>query len=401
MKVISFEGERRMAVSERPKPTLQKPTDAILRVTTSGICGSDLHMYDGRIPLKKGTVVGHEIMGVIERTGEAVQSIRSGDRVVLPFNIACGFCHNCYRGNTHSCLTMNEQPHAAYGYAGMGPYQGGQAEYVLVPFADFNCLKLPGTPGDQYEDDFLLLSDVFPTAYHATELAAVTPGKTVAIFGAGPGGLISANCAQIRGASEIYVVDGVKERLEKAREFGAIPINFNNGDAVEQIQAIRKQDSPHLASLRPREAEKLAGVDCAIDAVGYQARDPKNPSKEKPTQVIEDCVRIVNPAGNVALIGVYISPDPKGGDEQAKQGKYPLPIADFFDKAVTIGMGQAPVKKYNEYLRDLILQGRANPAKIVSHHIAIEQVPDAYDKFDRRSDGYTKVLIRFDQARAA
>jgi glutathione-independent formaldehyde dehydrogenase len=283
----------------------------------------------------------------------------------------------------------------------MGPYQGGQAEYVLVPFADFNCLKLPGTPGDEYEDDFLLLSDVFPTAYHATELAAVTPGKTVAVFGAGPVGLITAHCALIRGASEVYVVDGVKARLDKAEEFGAIPIDFNDGDAVEQIQKIRKKDSPHVQSLRPGEAEKLAGVDCAIDAVGYQAHDPENPSQEKPTQIIEDCVRIVNPAGNVALIGVYISPDPKGENKQAKQGIYPLPIADFFDKAVTIGMGQAPVKKYNEYLRDLILQGRANPARIVSHHISIDQAPDAYDKFDRRADGYTKILIRFDEALAA
>lgn len=401
MKVISFEGAHRMAVSERPKPTLQKPTDAILRVTTSGICGSDLHMYDGRTPLKKGTVVGHEIMGVIEQTGEAVQSIQKGDRVVLPFNISCGFCHNCYRGNTHACLTMNEKPHAAYGYAGMGPYQGGQAEYVLVPFADFNCLKLPGTPGDEYEDDFLLLSDVFPTAYHATELAAVTPGKTVAVFGAGPVGLLTAHCALIRGASEVYVVDGVKARLDKAEEFGAIPIDFNDGDAVEQIQKIRKKDSSHLESLRPGEADKLAGVDCAIDAVGYQAHDPNNPAKEKPTQVIEDCARIVNPAGNVALIGVYMEPDPKGKNEQAKKGIYPLPIADLFDKAVTIGMGQCPVKKYNEYLRDLILQGRAHPAKIVSHHISIDQAPDAYAKFDRRADGYTKILIRFDEALAA
>lgn len=401
MKAISYEGERQMVVSDRPRPSLQKPTDAVLRVTTSGICGSDLHMYDGRTPLKKGTVVGHEIMGVIDEIGDAVQSIHVGDRVVLPFNISCGFCHNCHRGNTHACLTMNKQPHAAYGYAGMGPYQGGQAEYVLVPYADFNCLKLPGTPGDEYEDDFLLLSDVFPTGYHATELAAVTPGKTVAIFGAGPVGLLAAHSALIRGAAEVYVVDHIPERLDKARELGAVPINFENGDPVEQIKKLRKQDSSHQASLRPGEAEKLDGVDCVIDAVGYQAHDQKDPKHEKANQIIEDCSRLVNPAGNIALIGVYMAPDPGGKDEQAKQGIYPLPIAKLFDNAVTISMGQAPVKRYNEYLRDLILQGRAHPGKIVSHHIQIQDAPDAYDKFDRRVDGYTKVLIRFKDAVAA
>ncbi len=401
MKAITYDGKRRMVLSDRPRPTLQKPTDALLRVTTSGICGSDLHMYEGRTSLKKGTVVGHEIMGVIEQVGDAVQSIKVGDRVVLPFNIACGFCHNCHRGNTHACLTMGDQPHAGYGYAGMGPYSGGQAEYVLVPYADFNCLKLPGEAGDQYEDDFLLLSDVFPTAFHATELAHVSTGKSVAVFGAGPVGLLAAHSALIRGAAQVYVVDHIPERLEKARELGAIPINFEEGDPVDQIKNLRKQDTQWQESLRPGEAEKLGGVDCVIDAVGYQANDQKDPSKERHNQIIDDCSRLVNPAGSIALIGVYMAPDPGAKDEQAKQGIYPLPIARLFDMAVSIGMGQAPVKRYNEYLRDLILQGRARPGKIVSKHIRINDAPDAYEKFDRREDGYTKVLIRFDDAMAA
>jgi glutathione-independent formaldehyde dehydrogenase len=144
MKAIRYEGVGKMEVTDSDKPKLDAPTDAILRVTTSGICGSDLHMYDGRTPLKEGTVVGHEIMGVIEQVGDAVASIKVGDRVVLPFNIACGYCYNCIRGYTNSCLTMNpEKAHAAYGYAGMGPFSGGQAEFVRVPYADFNCLKLP------------------------------------------------------------------------------------------------------------------------------------------------------------------------------------------------------------------------------------------------------------------
>jgi glutathione-independent formaldehyde dehydrogenase len=401
MKAISYEGTRKMSITDQPKPKLQMPTDALLRVTTSGICGSDLHMYDGRTPLKKGTVVGHEIMGVIEKTGEAVQSIQKGDRVVLPFNISCGFCFNCHRGHTEACLTMNpEEPHAAYGYAGMGPYQGGQAEFVLVPYADFNCLKLPGAAGDKWEDDFLLLSDVFPTAYHATELACVSTGKTVAVFGAGPVGLLSAYCSLLKGASEVYVVDHVEERLDKAEEMGAVAVNFAEGDPVEQIFKLRKKNQGIQGALRPGE-EKMKGVDCAIDAVGYQARDDKNPEKEKATQTLENCVKVVNATGSIGVIGVYMAPDPGAKDEDAKSGIYKFPIADFFDKGITMGSGQAPVKKYNEYLRDLIVNGRAKPSQIVSHRISIDDVPDAYDKFDKRIEGYTKVLIKFEEEIAA
>ena len=398
MKAVSYEGLKKMSVKEHPKPKIKSPTDALLRVTTSGICGSDLHMYDGRTPLDKGTVVGHEIMGVIEEVGDAVQSIEKGDRVVLPFNIACGFCFNCHRGHTEACLTMNpEEPHAAYGYAGMGPYQGGQAEFVLVPHADFNCLKLPGKPGDEWEEDFLLLSDVFPTAFHATELACVSAGKTVAVFGAGPVGLLSAYCAILKGASEIYVVDSIAERLEKAKELGATPVDFSKGDPVEQIFALRKKNKGIQQGLRPGE-EKMKGVDCAIDAVGYQARNDDDPDKEKPTQVLENCLRVVNATGSIGMIGVYIAPDPGAKNAEAKKGIFPFPVAEFFDKGITMGSGQAPVKKYNEYLRDLIVNGRAKPSQIVSHRIQIDEAPDAYDKFDQRIDGYTKVLIRFGKA---
>ena len=401
MKAITYEGTRKMSVSNESNPKIKSPTDAILRVTTSGICGSDLHMYGGRTPLEKGTVVGHEIMGVIDEVGEAVESIKKGDRVVLPFNISCGYCFNCHRGHTEACLVMNpEDAHAAYGYAGMGPYQGGQAEFVLVPHADFNCLKLPGKPGDEWEDDFLLLSDVFPTAFHATELACVTPGKTVAVFGAGPVGLLSAYCSVLKGASEVYVVDNIPERLKKAEELGAVAIDFAKGDPVEQIFKLRKKNKGIQQSLRPGE-EKMKGVDCAIDAVGYQARDDEHPDKEKPTQVLENCLRVVNPTGSIGMIGVYIAPDPGGKNEQAKNGIYPFPVAEYFDKGVTMGSGQAPVKKYNEYLRDLIVNGRAKPSKIVSHHIRIDQAPEAYEKFDKRIEGYTKVLIRFDEGKAA
>jgi glutathione-independent formaldehyde dehydrogenase len=271
---------------------------------------------------------------------------------------------------------------------------------VLVPHADFNCLKVPGKPGDQLEDDFLLLSDVFPTAYHATELACVSPGKTVAIFGAGPVGLLSAYCSIIKSASEVYVVDRVLERLRKAEELGATPVDLSKGDPVEQIKKLRRKNKGIQQSLRPGE-EKMEGVDCAIDAVGYQARDDESPDREKPTQVLENCLKVVNPTGAIGVIGVYIAPDPGAKNEQAKKGVYPFPIADFFDKGVSMGSGQAPVKKCNEYLRDLIVNGKANPSKIVSHRIRIEEAPEAYDRFDKRIDGYTKVLIKFTDKIAA
>ena len=256
-----------------------------------------------------------------------------------------------------------------------------------------------GKPGDEWEDDFLLLADVFPTAFHATELACVSTGKTVAVFGAGPVGLLSAYCSVLKGASQVYVVDNIPERLEKAEELGATPVDFSQGDPVEQIFALRKKQKLIMQSLRPGE-EKMKGVDCVIDAVGYQARSDSNPEKEKPTQVLENCIRLVNPTGSVGIIGVYIAPDPGAKDKHAKNGIYPFPIAEYFDKGITMGSGQAPVKKYNEYLRDLIVSGRATPSRIVSHHIQIDDAPEAYDKFDQRIEGYTKVLIRFGQRAA-
>jgi glutathione-independent formaldehyde dehydrogenase len=204
----------------------------------------------------------------------------------------------------------------------------------------------------------------------------------------------------LKGASEVYVVDNIAERLKKAEELGAVAVDFAKGDPVEQIFKLRKRNKGIQQSLRPGE-EKMKGVDCAIDAVGYQARDDEYPDKEKPTQVLENCLRVVNPTGSIGMIGVYIAPDPGAKNEQAKNGIYPFPVAEYFDKGVTMGSGQAPVKKYNEYLRDLIVNGRAKPSKIVSHHIRIDEAPDAYEKFDKRIEGYTKVLIRFDEGKAA
>jgi glutathione-independent formaldehyde dehydrogenase len=394
MRAIVYKRPNAVSVETVPDPRIESPTDVIVRITSAGICGSDLHMYEGRTPAGGEMRFGHENMGVVEQVGSAVNSIQEGDRVVMPFNVACGSCFNCTRGFTNACLVVNpEGVSGGYGYAGMGPYPGGQAEFLRVPFADFNCLKLPGKPGDELEDDFLLLSDVFPTGYHGAELAGVGPGDTVAVFGAGPVGLLAAYSSMLRGAAEVYVVDGIAERLAKAEEIGAIGIDFTQGEPCEQIARIRRGNTLVRGSLRPGE-EKMSGVMCGIDAVGYQARSFDDPDQENPIQVIEELVHVVNPTGRIGIVGVYFPEDPGGVDKAAKQGQFKLPLGDLFDKGIAIGMGQTPVKKYNAYLRDLIVAGRAKPSFIVSHRLKLEEAPAAYEKFDSRTDGYTKVVLK-------
>ncbi|HVX94008.1 MAG TPA: glutathione-independent formaldehyde dehydrogenase [Polyangia bacterium] len=394
MRAIVYKEPNKVVVEQVPDPRIENPTDAIVRVTSAGICGSDLHMYEGRSPAGGDMRFGHENMGVVEEVGDAVLGIKKGDRVVMPFNVSCGTCFNCTRGYTQACLVMNpEGASAGYGYAAMGPYPGGQAEYLRVPRADFNCLKLPGRPGDELEDDFLLLSDVFPTGYHATELAAVGPGDTVAVFGAGPVGLLAAYSSILRGAAEVYVVDSVEARLEKAREIGCIPIDFRYGEPCEQVKNIRGGNALLRGALRPGE-EKMLGVMCGIDAVGYQARRNDNPGSESPVQVLEELVHVVNPTGRLGIVGVYFPQDPGGVDEHAKSGRYELPFGQIWDKGLSLGMGQCPVKRYNAHLRDLIIAGRARPSFIVSHRLSLDEAPLAYEKFDRREDGYTKVILK-------
>jgi glutathione-independent formaldehyde dehydrogenase len=393
MQALTYRGTTDVAIKEVDNPKLEQATDAILRVTSAAICGSDLHMYDGRTGVEEGKVLGHEIMGVIQEVGEGVKQLKPGDRVVLPFNIACGDCYNCVRGLTNACLTMNpEMAGAAYGYAGMGPYNGGQAGFVRVPFADFNALKLPGEAGDALENDLLMLADIFPTAWHATELANVQMGASVAIYGAGPVGLLSIMSARLRGAAEIYCVDMIDSRLAKARELGAIPINFKEGKPSEQIAELRKQ-SPLAGALRPGEEKRLMGVDCGIDAIGYQAHDFASPEHEEIQEALEDLANIILPTGHAGIIGVYMNEDPGAANDNLKQGVFSVPFGTFWAKGITIGTGQAPVKRYNEMLRDLIISGQARPGTIVTHEAALEDAPQYYRRFDDREEGMIKVVL--------
>lgn len=398
MKAVIYQEKNKMVVRDIDKPVIEDSRDVILRITSSGICGSDLHMYDGRTGMEKGRSFGHEIMGIIDEVGDAVHALKEGDRVVLPFNLSCGFCFNCMRGYTNACLTTNpEGVGGGYGYAGMGPYQGGQAQFIRVPFADFNCLKLPGEEGDEFEDDFLLLSDIFPTGFHATELAKVQAGSTVAVFGAGPVGLLSAYSARIKGAARVFIVDCVEERLRRGESIGAIPINFKEKDPVKAIKEYLKKDRLRQGSLRPGE-EKMEGVMCGIDAVGYQSRSRENGEEEDSTQVLRDLAEVVNPTGSVGLIGVYMDEDPGAADGQKKEGVLPVPLGAFWKKGITIGMGQCPVRQYDWRLRDLIIAGKAKPSFIVSHRVPIDEAPEMYEKFDLRGLGegepYTKIIIK-------
>ena len=222
MKALVYSGPRNVRIEDVPDPTIERPTDALVRITSTNICGSDLHMYEGRTSVEKGKVLGHENLGEVIEIGDAVVRVKIGDRVCLPFNIACGFCRNCEKGQTGFCLTTNPgSAGAAYGYADMGPYDGGQAEYLRVPFADFNCLRLPEDAVEK-EDDYVMLSDIFPTGWHATRLANLRPGESIVIYGAGPVGLMAAYSAVLQGAKQVMVVDRHPDRLRLAEKIGAI-----------------------------------------------------------------------------------------------------------------------------------------------------------------------------------
>ncbi len=374
MKAVVYKEPFKVAVEDVSRPKIQHANDAIVRISTSAICGSDLHMYEGRTSAKPGIVFGHENLGIIEEVGSGVTDLKIGDRVVMPFNIGCGHCRNCEEGNTGFCTNLNPGfAGAAYGYVGMGPFMGGQAEYLRVPYADFNALKLPA--GDSHEKDFALLTDIFPTGWDGVTRSGFKPGETIAIFGAGPVGLMAAYSAKLRGASKIFSVDIHRERLDKAKSIGAIPINRDEGDPVEQILG---------------ETEGEGGVDRGVDAVGYQAAAS---GKDVPNSVLMSLVKAVRPTGGIGAPGLYVTEDPGAPDEYAKQGVLPFPIGMFFEKGLTMGTGQCNVKRYNRYLRDLIISEVAKPSFVVSHEIKIDEAPNAYEKFDKRIEGYIKVLI--------
>ncbi|GAA2480985.1 glutathione-independent formaldehyde dehydrogenase [Winogradskya humida] len=377
MKAVVYQGPRKVAVKDVAEPAIQAPTDAIVRLTTTNICGSDLHMYEGRTSVEEGKILGHENMGIVEAVGAGTDRVKVGDRVSVPFNIACGSCRNCESGWTSFCLRTNPiegMDGAAYGYANMGPYDGGQAELLRVPYADFNLLELP--QGTEHENDFTMLSDIFPTGWHGTELARMQPGDKVVVFGAGPVGLMAAHSAMIRGAAEVFVVDKAKDRLDLAGKIGATPVDFSKADPAQQIL----------------DATGGRGADCGVEAVGYQAHD--GTGQEHPELVLDNLVKSVRSTGGIGVVGVYVPEDPGATSDLAKEGRIAFQYGTFFSKGQHMGTGQAPVKRYNRRLRDLIIAGRAQPSFLVSHELPLSQAAEGYERFDKREAGWTKVLLK-------
>ncbi len=381
MKAVVYKEPFNVDVEEVDDAKIQDPTDVVIRVTSTAICGSDLHMYEGRTVAEPGIVFGHENMGIVEEVGSGVGSLSPGDRIDLPFNVACGFCENCEARQTGFCLTVNPNgAGGAYGYVGMGPYTGGQAEYLRVPFADFNALRLPGEEDDEFENDFILLSDIFPTGWHSAVQADVQPGDSVAVYGAGPVGLMAVYSCLIKGAERVFVVDRVQNRLDLAESIGDGAVIAVNFDEVDPIEYIQEQTDGH-------------GSDKGIDAVGYQAT-VSGGGEEQPAVVLNQLVETVRPTGRIGVVGLYLPSDPGAPTEEAAHGRLLFEMGRFFEKGLSMGHGQANVKRYNRELRDLIVNGRARPSFVVSKNLPLDDAPDAYHRFDQREEGYSKVVLK-------
>lgn len=382
MKAVVYNGPHDVSVKDVTDAKIERPTDVLVRITATNICGSDLHMYEGRTDFETGRTFGHENMGEVIEVGDGVDKVKVGERVVLPFNISCGFCKNCERGLTNYCLTTQPDPAAAgaaYGFAAMGSWAGGQAEMLRVPYGDHNCLRL-GEDAQEKENDYVMLSDIFPTGYHATEMAGVTPGDSVVIYGAGPVGLMAALSATIKGAAKVMVVDRHPDRLRLAEQIGAIAVDDSRTDPVQFVL----------------DQTMGLGADRGCECVGYQAHDPQG--TEDPVMTLNRLVQSVRFTGGIGVVGVFLPQDPGGPDEMAKQGKVAFDYGLHWFRGQTIGSGQAPVKKYNRQLRDLIAADKATPSWIVSHDLPLDQAPDAYQNFDAREDGWTKVVLKPQQA---
>jgi glutathione-independent formaldehyde dehydrogenase len=348
------------------------PHGAILRIVSTNICGSDQHMVRGRTTAPAGLILGHEITGEVIETGPGVEFIKEGDLCSVPFNIACGRCRNCKEGHTGVCLTTNpDRPGSAYGYVDMGGWVGGQANFVMVPYADWNLLKFPDKEQAMEKIlDLTMLSDIFPTGYHGCVSAGVTSGSTVYIAGAGPVGLAAAHSAQFLGAGVVIVGDLIPERLEQARSFGCETVDVSKGDPKDQIEQILG----------------VPEVDCAVDAVGFEARGhgEEGSAVEEPATVLNSIMELTRAAGNLGIPGLYVTGDPGAVDEAAKVGSLSIRIGLGWAKSHVITTGQCPVMRYHRGLMNAILGDRVQIAKAVNATVvSLDEAPDGYKDFDQ------------------
>ncbi|HWH25108.1 MAG TPA: formaldehyde dehydrogenase, glutathione-independent [Pseudolysinimonas sp.] len=347
------------------------PHGAILRTVATNICGSDQHMVRGRTTAPEGLVLGHEITGEVVEVGPDVEFIKVGDIVSVPFNIACGRCRNCKEGKTGICLNVNpDRPGSAYGYVDMGGWVGGQAEYVLVPYADWNLLRFPDR--DQALEkilDLTMLSDIFPTGFHGAVTAGVTVGSTVYIAGAGPVGLAAAASAQLLGAAVVIVGDLNEDRLAQARSFGCETINVGAGSVQDQLVQLLG----------------VPEVDAAVDAVGFEARSQGHGShaKEAPATVLNSLMDVTSAGGSIGIPGLYVTGDPGAVDDAAKVGALSLSLGTGWAKSLSFTTGQCPVMKYNRRLMMAILHDKVQIAKAVNAKpITLDDAPKGYAEFD-------------------
>jgi len=346
------------------------PHAAILKCVTTNICGSDQHMVRGRTTAPEGLVLGHEITGEVIEVGPGVEFIEVGDLCSVPFNIACGRCRRCKTGDTGVCLNVNpDRPGSAYGYVDMGGWVGGQAEYAVVPYADWNLLKFPDR--DQALEkilDLTMLSDIFPTGYHGAVTAGVTSGSTVYVAGAGPVGLAAAHSAQLLGAAVVIVGDLIEERLAQARSFGCETIDVSKGDPKDQIAEILG----------------VPEVDAAIDAVGFEARGHGGDSgHEAPATVLNSIMDVTRAAGKLGIPGLYVTGDPGAVDEAAKEGSLQVRIGLGWAKSHSFTTGQCPVMRYHHGLMQMILADKARIATAVNATvISLDEAAKGYEDFD-------------------
>jgi glutathione-independent formaldehyde dehydrogenase len=347
------------------------PHAAILKVVATNICGSDQHMVRGRTTAPEGLILGHEITGEIVEKGRDVEFLAEGDLVSVPFNIACGRCRNCKEGKTGVCLHVNpDRPGSAYGYVDMGGWVGGQAEYALVPYADWNLLRFPDK--DQALEkirDLAMLSDIFPTGFHGAVTAGVKPGSTVYVAGAGPVGLAAATSSFLLGAAVVIVADLQPERLEQARTFGCETVDVSQGDPRDQIEQILGEPE----------------VDCAVDAVGFEAHGHGADAKvERPATVLNTVMNVTRAGGGVGIPGLYVTGDPGAVDDAAKEGSLSIRLGLGWAKSLSFATGQCPVMKYNRQLMMAILNDRVQIAKNVNATVLpLDRAPQGYQEFDQ------------------
>ncbi|MDN2486854.1 MULTISPECIES: zinc-dependent alcohol dehydrogenase [Kosakonia] len=386
MRALTYHGAHKVSVDNRPDPIIESSDDIILRVTATAICGSDLHLYHGKIPgTNHGDIFGHEFMGEVVETGSGVHAVSKGDRVVIPFVIACGECFFCKLHQYSACEQTNSgkgaalnrkgitPPAALFGYSDLyGGIPGGQAEYVRVPKANTGPFKVPDTLTDE---KVLFLSDILPTAWQAVKNAEVKPGSSVAIYGAGPVGLLTAACARLEGAEQIFMIDDSDYRLAFARDrYGVIPINFD------------KNDDPAAWIIENTAGHR--GVDAVIDAVGFEA-------KGSTTETVLSTLKIEGSSGKVLRQAIAAT---RRGGIVSVPGVYAgfihaFMFGDAFDKGLTFKMGQTHVHAYLPDLLPLIESGHLKPEEIVTHHLPLEEAARGYDIFDKHAEDCRKVIL--------